>query len=145
MYTKLSLSPRYTLESGPAWLVGIDPIRRYWINVNSNEAKTISIPGLAVSSIDAFKDSVLAFRSLSAGESLFLTTYTHSRIEVRCIGENLYAIPHAVEGAQTWHLFDYETIEAFLLTAHPDWQCSPQDMALGQTLLQQSWQHSYAV
>ena len=139
MDTLLSLSPRYTLDDGPTWLVGIDPVRRYWLHVNSDPSTTVAIPGLTVSSPKSFKEAIIGFRSLSAGESLFLSTYAHSRLEVRCIGDNLYAIPHAIEGAKAWHLFDYETVEAFLLTAHPDWQCSPQDIELGRDLLQQSW------
>ena len=135
----LYLSPRYTLDDDLAWLVGIDPVRRYWLRVNGDASETVSIPGLAVSSPQAFKKAILGFRSLSAGESLFLPTSSNTRLEICCVGENLYAIPHLVQGAPAWHLFDYETIESFLMTAHPDWQCSPKDMELGRALLQQSW------
>lgn len=144
MDTQLSLSPRYTLDAPFPWLMGIDPVRRYWVHVNGESSITVAIPGLTVSSHRAFREAVISFRSLAPGESLLLPTSVNSRVEIRCIAENLYAIPYAIETAKTWHLFDYETIEALLLTAHPDWQCSPQDMALGRDLLQQSWQQPSA-
>lgn len=100
---------------------------------------SLAIPGLTVNSSRAFREAIISFRSLAPGESLLLSTYINSRLEIYCIAENLYAIPYAIGTAKAWHLFDYETIESLLLTSHPDWQCSPQDMALGRDLLHQSW------
>jgi len=34
-----------------------------------------------------------------------------------------------------WHLFDYESLESLLMTAHPDWRCAPEHLALGRSLL----------
>ncbi|MEM9216964.1 MAG: hypothetical protein AAGD25_21770 [Cyanobacteria bacterium P01_F01_bin.150] len=144
MVTQFSLSPRYTLDDEFSWLVGIDPVRRYWINVNGDGLTSIAIPGLMAPSHQAFKEALIGFRSLPIGGTMLLSTYTHKQLELRCVGENLYAIPYDVEGKQAWHLFDYETVEAFLLTAHPDWKCSAKDVELGRGLLTQVWLHQSA-
>jgi hypothetical protein len=48
-------------------------------------------------------------------------------------------IESTIEGAAVWHLFDAETVESFLMTASPDWQCSQQGLELGRQQLMQSW------
>ena len=58
---------------------------------------------------------------------------------LHCVSPNLYAIEGVVDG-DAWHLFDAESIEAFLMTAHPDWQCASKDIALGQSQLHASLQ-----
>ncbi len=137
---QLSIAPRYTLDDGSRWLVGIDPVRRYWIKVNSDPAMTIAIPGLAVVSVADFTQFFLDFRALAPGATLTLPTFTATALKVHCVADNLYAIADPTENAPTWHLFDRETIEAFLVAAHPDWQCSPRDLDLGRDLILRSWQ-----
>ena len=144
MQSKLSLAPRYTLDDETVWLVGIDPVRRYWIQVNGDSSMRIAIPGLMLSEQQEFKSAVLGFRSLQQGQALTLSTFTNQSLLIHCVAENLYAIPHPVNGASVWHLFDRETVESFLLTAHEDWKCAPQDVALGRELIFKAWQQSCA-
>ena len=144
MQSRLSLSPRYFLDDDSPWLVGIDPVRRYWIRVNGDPSRTIAVPGLSIASLDEFKNAVLSFRSLEIGEILALPTFTTEPLVIQNLADNLYAISHPVEGASTWHLFDRETVESFLLSAHPDWKSSPQDIALARNLVLQSWQQASA-
>lgn len=139
MQFALSLTPRYTLDDESTWLIGIDPVRRYWIKVDDEAAITITIPGLLTPSFEALKEVVQSFRSLPVGAMLTLPTFTSERLTIHHLTDNLYAIPHPVNGALAWHLFDRETIEAFLLTAHSDWQCAPQDLALGRDLITQGF------
>ena len=140
MRSQLSLSPRYTLDDEQPWLIGIDPVRRYWVRVNGSSSCSTIVPGLVVSGQQEFKSAILSFRALEVGETLALPTFTSSQLVIHHLAENLYAIVHPIEAAQAWHLFDRETIEAFLMTAHPDWQCTPQDIALGRDLVFQAWQ-----
>ena len=144
MHSRLSLSPRYCLDDVSPWLVGIDPVRRYWIWVNGDSSQTMVVPGLSIASLDEFTGAILNFRSLEIGETLALPTFTTKPLVVQYLADNLYAISHAVEGASTWHLFDRETVESFLLSAHPDWKSSPQGIDLGRDLLLQSWQQPSA-
>ncbi|MGK7909829.1 MAG: hypothetical protein AB4040_21690 [Synechococcus sp.] len=139
MQNRLSLSPRYFLDDESPWLVGIDPVRRYWIRVNGDSSRTIAVPGLSIASLDEFKKAVLSFRSLEIGAILALPTFTTEPLVIQHLADNLYAISHPVEGASTWHLFDRETVESFLLAAHPDWKSSQQDISLGRDLILQSW------
>ncbi|MFG6104796.1 hypothetical protein U2F10_21200 [Leptothoe sp. EHU-05/26/07-4] len=142
MQSKLSLAPRYTLDDESAWLIGIDPVRRYWIKVDGETTIKITIPGLLIPSLETLKEAIQSFRSLPVGATLTLPTFTRERLTIHHLTSNLYAIPHPVNGALAWHLFDHETVEAFLLTAHPDWRCAPQDIALGRDTLIQSWELS---
>ncbi|MGK7909561.1 MAG: hypothetical protein AB4040_20315 [Synechococcus sp.] len=144
MQSQLSLSPRYTLDDEQPWLVGIDPVRRYWIKVNGNSSFPLTVPGLMVSSQQEFKSAILSFRSLKVGGALALPTFTSTPLAIHHLAENLYAIVHPVDEAPAWHLFDRETIEAFLMAAHPDWQCAPQDIALGRDLIFQAWKQPTA-
>ena len=139
MHLALSLTPRYTLDDESPWLLGIDPVRRYWIHVNGDQSATIIIPGLLIPSLETLKEAIQSFRSLPVGATLTLPTCTGERLTIHHPTDNLYAIPHAVDGWNAWHIFDSETVEAFLLTAHPDWKCAPQDLSLGRDLIAQAW------
>ena len=138
----LSFTPRYTLDDESPWLLGIDPVRRYWINVNGEKSVAITIPGLLIPSLETLQEAIRSFRSLPVGATLTLPTFTSERLTIHHPMENIYAIPHSVEGRNAWHIFDRETVESFLLTAHPDWQCAPQDLTLGRDLITQAWEHS---
>ncbi len=144
MQSALSLVPRYTLDDESTWLIGIDPVRRYWIKVDGEAAITITIPGLLIPSFETLKEAIQSFRSLPVGATLTLPTFTSERLTIHHLKNNLYAIPHPINGASAWHLFDRETVEAFLLTAHPDWQCAPQDLALGRDLIAQAFEQPSA-
>ncbi|MEO0947155.1 MAG: hypothetical protein AAFY11_03245 [Cyanobacteria bacterium J06641_5] len=144
MKPQLSLAPRYILDDCSPWLRGIDPVRRYWLKVNGEDDLTIQIPGLTASSLDIVKESVQCFRASQPGTTLTLSTFTSERLTIHHLTDNLYAIPYSVKGAAAWHLFDRETIESFLLAAHPDWQCAPQDVALGRDLIYQAWEQPSA-
>ncbi|ESA32981.1 hypothetical protein N836_23240 [Leptolyngbya sp. Heron Island J] len=145
MSSELPLAPRYTLDDESPWLVGIDPVRRYWIRANGAEDIRIAIPGLSTVSFETLKEAIKSFRTLPVGATLTLPTFTTERLTIHCLANNLYAVPYPINGALAWHLFDRETIEAFLLTAHPDWQCAPQDIALGRDTIFQSWGQPSAV
>lgn len=135
----LTLSPRYRLDDESPWLEGIDPARHYWIAVNSDAAVKVAIPGLTVSSLQQWKQSVRQFRSLQPGEQMELVRIATS-CTIYCISSNCYAIEAEVSGALIWHLFDQETIESLLMTAHPDWQCAPKDIDLGRQILARSFE-----
>lgn len=137
------LSPRYRLDDELPWLVGIDPARRYWLAVNGEQEQTMVIPGLLPHSRDEFKAAILAFRGLQPGETLTLNTLNQP-LHLHCVADNCYAIATEVKAAPVWHLFDYESIESLLMTAHPDWQCAPQHLALGRSLLSQAFEQSVA-
>ena len=139
MQSTLPLAPRYTLDDESPWLVGIDPVRRYWVKVNGAGDCAIAIPGLSTVSFEILKEAIRSFRTLTVGATLTLPTYTTERLTIHRLANNLYAIPYPIHGASAWHLFDRETVESFLLTAHPDWQCAPQDIALGRDAVMQSW------
>ena len=139
MQTMLALVPRYTLDDESTWLTGIDPVRRYCIQLNGESSVMLKIPGLMTASFEALKGSIQAFRSLRPGASMSLPTFTRDNLTIHYLAEDFYAIPHSVNGLPAWHLFDRETIESFLLTAHPDWQCAPQGIAMGRDVLSQSW------
>ncbi|MEO1590232.1 MAG: hypothetical protein AAFU71_02955 [Cyanobacteria bacterium J06632_22] len=144
MHPQLSLTPRYTLDDSSPWLVGIDPVRRYWIKVNGESDQTIQIPGMMSASLNIVKQAIQSFRASQPGMTMTLPTAASATLKIYHVNNNLYAVPAMVEGATAWHLFDAETIESFLLTAHPDWQCAPQDVALGRTLLCQAWEQPSA-
>lgn len=144
MQSTLSLAPRYTLDDESTWLIGIDPVRRYWLNVDGEGAIAIAIPGLLIPSLETLEEVIQSFRSLPVGATLTLPTFTDERLTIHHLRNNLYAIPHPINGASAWHLFDCETVEAFLLTAHPDWQCAPQDIALGRNLITQAFEQPAA-
>ena len=139
-----SLTPRYCLIDAEPWLVGIDPIRRYWLNVNGSEQHLVNIPGLTSGDFDVLRTAIQAFRHLEPQQSMAVPTFLpDADMTIHCIKPNLYAIEGQADG-EAWHLFDAEAIEAFLMTAHPDWQCAPKDIALGQSQLNASWQMAMA-
>ncbi len=132
------LSPRYRLDDESSWLEGIDPSRHYWIAVNGEKKVTFALPGLIVSSTDEFKQMIRTFRSLQPGEILNLARISSGCI-IRCVTNNCYAVEAEVNNAPVYHLFDQETLESLLMTAHPNWQCAPSDIELGRNLLLRSF------
>lgn len=138
------LVPRYRLDDEQEWLVGIDPLRRYWISVNSSELITVVVPGLNAAQFEAFRKSILNFRAMSAGQSIELPTITESPLVITCISKNCYALKGEINGAGVSHLFDHESLEALLMTAHPDWQCAPHHEELGRQMLSLCWQQPAA-
>ncbi|HEY9298872.1 MAG TPA: hypothetical protein VIQ31_21445 [Phormidium sp.] len=137
------LCPRYRLDDESTWLLGIDPARNYWISINGETALTVSIPGLTVSSVAEWKQIMRQFRALQPGEQMQLVRVSH-HLNIICISENCFAIATEVNAASVWHLFDQETLESLLRTAHPDWQCSEKDIDLGRRMLMRSLQQSTA-
>lgn len=130
------LSPRYALDDSD-WLEGIDPSRRYWLHVNGDRCQTVQIPGLVVSSLEELKDAIKRFRSLEPAESLKVERIAES-CKIHRVSSNGYAIEGRVEGALAWHLFDRETLESLLMSAHPDWIPSEKDIELGRQILLRS-------
>ncbi|MDM9381553.1 hypothetical protein QUB80_12665 [Chlorogloeopsis sp. ULAP01] len=135
------LSPRYRLDDELPWLEGIDPSRQYWITVNGDKNLTVSLPGLTVSSKNELKQFIQQFRSLQPGEQMTLARINKT-CTIRCVSSNCYAIEAEIDNAPVWHLFDQETLDSLLMTAHPDWQCAPKDIELGRRLLMQSFQQA---
>ncbi|NEP01564.1 MAG: hypothetical protein F6K58_23485 [Symploca sp. SIO2E9] len=144
MTNPLTLSPRYRLDDEFPWLEGIDPARNYWIAVNGDAALKIAIGGLFVSSYEQWKHSILKFRALQAGEQMDLVRISSS-FRIHCISSNCYAIEGEVASAPVWHLFDQETLDSLLMSAHPDWQCAPTDIDLGRQMLSRSWEQEAVV
>jgi hypothetical protein len=132
------LSPRYRLDDSN-WLEGIDPSRHYWIAVNGDKKSIVGLPGLMVSSMSELKQFIRQFRNLQAGESMTLARVV-SVCTIHCVAVNCYALETEINGALVWHLFDQETLDSLLMTAHPDWQCAPSDIELGRKLLMRSLQ-----
>lgn len=138
-----TLAPRYRLDDELPWLVGIDPARHYWIQVNGEPGLTIAVPGLVTETIAQWKQTIRQWRSLASGEQMQLSRIA-SHCTIICITENCYALETELNGALVWHLFDQETLESLLMTAHPDWQCAPKDLELGRNLLFRSLQQTVA-
>jgi hypothetical protein len=139
MFSQLSLSPRYRLDDESPWLQGVDPLRRYWIAVNGDETRVRRLPGLSIPSFDAFKQAIRSFRALEIGQELTLPAELGEQLTIACVAENCYALADHSTGAPVWHLFDYESLESLLMTAHPDWQCAPNHLMLGRSLLTAAW------
>ena len=135
------LTPRYNLDDNSAWLLSIDPLRRYWLAVNGDEKFSLGVNGLFTSDMEVFRDTVLQFRDLTPGQSMRLATYSETT-QIICVSANCYAIAAQVMGAEVWHLFDRESLESLLMTAHPDWTPSPEDVAKSRALLSKSWEKS---
>ncbi len=136
-----SLVPRYRLDDDSSWLLAIDPVRRYWIAINGDEQLSTEVAGLLTSDKQTFREVILQFRALTPGETLYLPTYKES-IQIYCVATNCYAIVDEVSGAEVWHLFDRETLESLLMTAHADWIASPKDIERSRQLLSKSWEKS---
>ncbi|MBE9139580.1 hypothetical protein IQ254_20665 [Nodosilinea sp. LEGE 07088] len=139
MFSELSLAPRYRLDDESPWLQGIDPLRRYWIYVNGDGRSVRALSGLTTQGSEAFKQAIGSFRALSTGQELTLPTELGDRLTIHCVATNCYAIADTSTSAEVWHLFDAESLESLLLTAHPDWQCAPQHLNLGRSLLTAAW------
>ncbi|MDJ0713847.1 MAG: hypothetical protein QNJ54_06475 [Prochloraceae cyanobacterium] len=137
--TQFILSPRYRLDDQSPWLEGIDPSRQYWIFVNGDTRVSVVIPGLNVSSLNELKEIILRFRSLQPKEEMTVERIAGS-YKIQCISSNCYAVEGEVAGAETWHLFDRESLESLLMTSHPDWQPAPEHIELGRRQLAKSFQ-----
>jgi hypothetical protein len=143
MKTLFCLSPRYRLDDESRWLEGIDPSRHYWMAVNGEQNLTVALPGLIVGSLAEFKQFIRQFRSLQPGETMTLERIASS-CTIYCVSNNCYAIESEVNNAPVWHLFDQESLDSLLMTAHPDWQCAASDIELGRKLLMRSLQQATA-
>ena len=139
MFSELSLAPRYRLDDDSPWLKSIDPLRRYWICVNGDPRSMRVLSGLSTQSPEAFKQAIRGFRTRVIGQELTLPAGLSDRLTIHCVANNCYAIADQSTGAEVWHLFDAESLESLLLTAHPDWQCSPEHLNLGRSLLTAAW------
>ena len=138
---KLSLVPRYRLDDDSSWLLAIDPVRRYWIAANGDERLSTEIAGLLTSDKQTFREVILQFRALTSGETLNLPTY-REETQIYCVATNCYAVVGEVAGAEVWHIFDRESLESLLMTAHSDWIPNPQDLERSRQLLSKSWEQS---
>jgi hypothetical protein len=119
-------------------LKGIDPLRRYWVMVNGEENLVRRLPGLNTPDFERFKQAIRSFRALDVGQELTLPAEMGEDLTITCVAENTYAIADHFS-APVWHLFDRESLESLLMTAHPDWQCAPQHLRLGQSVLTAAW------
>jgi hypothetical protein len=137
------LAPRYRLDDESIWLHGIDPSRRYWIEVNGDDRQIVNLPGLTVSSFEDFKQAILQFRALQPGEQMQIDRAS-DRCTVCCISDNCYAIEPENASAPVWHLFDRETLESLLMSAHPDWKCAAKDVDLGRKMLMRAFKQPLA-
>lgn len=137
MYPLFPLAPRYRLDDELPWLEGIDPLRNYWVAVNGDRDRVVTLPGLQASSFEEFKQLMRQFRNLKSGESMELRNRDR-QVQLICISSNCFAIA-TDNNAPVWHLFDMETLDSLLMTAHPDWQCSEKDKDLGRRMLETSW------
>ncbi|WOD41490.1 hypothetical protein [Nodosilinea sp. E11] len=139
MFSELSLTPRYRLDDDSPWLKGIDPLRRYWIYVNGDQRSLRVLSGLSAQSAEAFKQAIRNFRNLTIGQELTLPAGLSDRLVIHCVALNCYAIADHSTGHEVWHLFDAESLESLLLTAHPDWQSAPEHLNLGRSLITAAW------
>lgn len=135
MFSELSLAPRYRLDDQSPWLQGIDPLRRYWIHVNGEQHYVRMLPGLKTHDFESFRQAIRSFRNLTIGAVLTLPAELGRGLTIHCVAENCYAVVDSTTSAPVWHLFDYESLESLLMTAHPDWQCASQHLELGRSLL----------
>ena len=138
---ELSLVPRYRLDDDSSWLLAIDPVRRYWIAANGDERLSTEIAGLLTSDKQTFREVILQFRALTSGETLNLPTY-REETQIYCVATNCYAVVGEVAGAEVWHIFDRESLESLLMTAHSDWIPNPKDIERSRQLLSKSWKKS---
>jgi hypothetical protein len=141
MFSCLPLAPRYRSDDEFPWLEGIDPSRHYWIGVNGDVEQSVAIPGLCPETCDTFKTAIQQFRRLAPGESMTIPRAVITST-IHCVGENCYALADDLAPAPVWHLFDRDAMESLLMTAHPDWMCSDQDLELGRRRLMQAWQQA---
>ena len=135
MFSEMSLAPRYRLDDESPWLKGTDPMRRYWIHVNGEQGFLRALPGLKPNDFETFRQAIISFRNLAIGGVLTLPTELGRSLTIHCVAENCYAIADSTTADPVWHLFDYESLESLLMTAHPDWRCAPEHLELGRSLL----------
>lgn len=135
MVQPLITAPRYRLDNQSPWLRGIDPSRGYWLWVNGDVMFRTCLPGLLTENVRHWQQIIRQFKSLQPGSHMSLERLHKPGLALHCISENCYAIAAAYQDAPVWHLFDRETLESLLRTSHPDWQCAPEDLALGRELL----------
>lgn len=133
------LVPRYRLDDEQPWLLGIDPLRRYWLSVNGGSTVTALVPGLNTESFETFRTAMRSFRQLQAGETIHLPTALGTSLDITCVSNNCFLIAGNVNGAAVSHVFDQESLESLLMTAHPDWCCAPHHKELGCQVLSLSW------
>ncbi|MEL6382820.1 MAG: hypothetical protein AAFQ89_10175 [Cyanobacteria bacterium J06626_18] len=133
------LAPRYRLDDNDNWLVGVDPLRRYWLAVNGDRTLPVIIPGLNASSFDAFREAVLAFRDMRPGEAMEFPTAIGLPFTLQCVSKNCFLVSGDVNGFPASHLLDQEALESLLMTAHPDWRCAPHHEELGRQMLSLAW------
>jgi hypothetical protein len=133
--------PRYCLKDAQ-WLLGTDPLRRYWLCANEDPTQVAVIQGPAFEYFIHFRQMLVRLRGLVAGDFLELQTAGHP-LQIDCLAPDCYAVSGTVRGAAATHLFDRKSLESLLLSAHPAWEGSPRDLLLGQTLLQNLWQASH--
>ena len=138
---KVSLVTCYRLDDDSSWLLAIDPVRRYWIAINGDERLSTEIAGLLASEPQKFREIILQFRALTPGLTLSLPTY-REETSIYCVATNCYAIVDEVSEAEVWHLFDRETLESLLMTAHADWIPNTKDIERSRQLLSKSWEKS---
>ncbi|PSO48716.1 MAG: hypothetical protein BRC33_08835 [Cyanobacteria bacterium SW_9_44_58] len=139
MYPKFTVIPRYQLDDSIQWLEGVDPLRNYWIAVNGDRARITTLAGVKADSFEEFKQIIRRFRALQPGEEMFIGNSDRPG-KIICISANCYAYESNMEQAPVWHLFDEESLDSLLMTAHPDWQCSQKDLLLGRSQLEASWE-----
>lgn len=135
MFSELSLACRYRLDDKSPWLKGIDPMRRYWLYVNGEPGFIRMLPGLKTDSFEAFCQVIRSFRNMTIGAVLTLPAELGQGVTIHCVAKNCYALVDDTTPNPVWHLFDYESLESLLMTAHPDWRCAPEHLALGRSLL----------
>lgn len=137
-------APRYRLDNQSPWLRGIDPSRGYWLWVNGDVAFRTRLPGLLTEEVTRWQQIVRQFHTLEPGSSMGLERLNETGLTLHCISNNCYAIASDYQDAPVWHLFDHETLQSLLMTSHPDWQCAPEDLALGRELLTAAFSHPLA-
>jgi hypothetical protein len=138
MTQSFTLAPRYRLDDESTWLVGIDPSRHYWIDINGVPELQTIVPGFVASSAMLWKQVFKQFRSLRSHEKMVIARPVEA-LTIHCISDNCYAIASEVFGAPVWHLFDRESIESLLMSAHPDWICAPKDIDLGRQMIERAF------
>lgn len=144
MAVSFTLAPRYRLDDELPWLEGIDPSRHYWLWVNGEKTQSVVLDGLIAATVAELRQVMAQFHSLQPG-AVMQFNRAATTITIHCVADNCYAIADTVESAPIWHLFDQETLESLLMTAHPDWQCASRDLELGRRWLMRSWSQPVAV
>lgn len=138
MAQSFTLAPRYRLDDESIWLVGIDPSRHYWLNLNGDPQTQVVLPGFIATSAMLWKQVFKQFRSLQPGEKMTIAR-TAGVLMIHCVSSNCYAIASEINNAPVWHLFDCESLESLFMSAHPDWICAPTDVDLGRQMIERAF------